>query len=718
VSDRTEVTGSPGYRAPRKGDVLGERYELVDALDGDALVSTFRGIDHESERPVLVRCTSLVILGEKEAWQVVDRLRTLIGVGGRLLSPLRDVDREGATVYTVEDWPRGTSLRAVLASRRGKGGKLEPREALPLLAGLVAAVASVPESWWHGDVRSERVWVDPDGLLLTGAFLISALPGDRVAEVLAIDDALRRCFAPEVAEGLGNRSSDRWGVGAVAWEALTGSPVQLGRIALPAGLAMLEPIFAQVLHPDPALRAPSLDAMVNALAELAELPAPRIEPDTVVVRPAVRRPDEAKAVVLDAGRTDHPPRLAGRPSARSSLAKPTAESEPPLAVADPPTERWTLGEGAEMPFDEMRTSPAMPSLRTDRDTAPHPTLGAEGEVRVAPRHVPTDPRRSGATLDPLPPLEPPPLGKTAPAWQSANENERSPISPSIGEDLDPRLVRAALGVTLEDSRPKRVPGPGRTPALESMDVPPPKAASVTQKLDVDELEFVELPVSNAPNTGSSGGGVQRPSGPSSPPTTAALLDASFRHASDSAGRPAPAQTLSASTPDARSRGAPAPVPPAGPSSAFTAAPRRRPARLPEPVPIPDDIKPIPQPRLDSDELELVQPGPVLFDASKPVSLAVAPAPKPGASTPVGGAPGTSAPTPPPAPVAAPAPTRAPRDAYQASWVGWLVLGVALLIAAAIVGAGFWYRAEMEREAQHEQMIQQRLRAIQSGRMLP
>ncbi len=288
-SDSTQITGSPaGLKGPRPGDVVCERYDIRDVVESDALVVTYRAIDQETDGPVLVRTTAPGLLGEKEARRVAERLRPLLGArghpsGGSAWPGLLDVEREGSFVVVVEPWPRGTSFRAVLEARRAKRKGFDPTELLPLIARLSAALEGLRDDGplaglHHGDLRAQRIFVHPDGVVMTGGFLVAALPGDAVAEALARDLVLRRALAPEVADGLAGRPADRFAIAALAWEALEGDPpppsVQPADCRSEPALGA---ILVRYLDPDPSARPATLRGLVDALAARAGVPAPSHE---------------------------------------------------------------------------------------------------------------------------------------------------------------------------------------------------------------------------------------------------------------------------------------------------------------------------------------------------------------------------------------------------------------------------------------------------------
>jgi hypothetical protein len=849
-SDTTWVTGGAGGRAPRKGDVLGERYEIAEALDSDSLVRTYRGVDQETEAAILVRATPPALLGVPDARKVVERIHPLIGAGGRILSPLLDVDREGTTVFTVEPWPRGTSLRAVLDARRAKGVLLEPREVLPVLARLAAALGSIADAYAHGDVRPERVFIDPDGLVLTGGFLLAAVPAEAIAKVLEDDALVRRCFAPEVGEGLASRASDRWGAAAIVWEALVGtapgassfpgasSSSSASSLSAPSTLGPVAPALARALATDPASRPATLDQLIAAVAELARLPVPRVEldsfpspalratideptqpsasasasssssssgargaargtePQLAAASPAVARPTSPRVAPLGAFGSARPgadrpsamPRAAAAPpvgarpvsvpppSALPSIAVPSGSTTSPISPARPPprqapaptdtietllddletstvvrpykadlareiSERELAdGEpptkeivapprdvsatsGASSPGPSSGKTAASSSARSsdrspDATTAPHSALGADGSVQ---RGEELDPRLVRAAL--------------APEEMSLSSSElelaagaTDPMDADPGrttEDLDPRLVRAALGVSLEDSDSIETIAPrdaGITQEIRTDDLVPLSGATLLDIVPPAAMATRPAAIASAAGARATGAKGERGVGAASSAPRASAA----RPAPSAAGAAAPA---SAAKPAAGPRSSPAPSnggaggggKASSPASARAAPAGGRASRRQrplEPVPIPQEIKPIPRPRRDSGEMSV---GPVLFDASRPAPRAPAPvaivhAPKPAIERPALRAaatdPARAADHRPDPRVERATPSRSASGVP--AWASWAIVVLALVVAGLIVATGFWLRAELQRDHERNELNQQRLREIRGG----
>lgn len=278
--DATQVTGSPAahQNSLRPGDVLAERYELLELVDAEGPSLGYRARDQETERAVLVRVLAGPGLPERTLGEVLERLRALIGVGGRHLSPLCDVDREGKRPFTVEAWPSGIPLSALFAERRMQGTRMDAATLLPIAARVAAALDAIPARWHHGDVRAERVWVDGDALSLTSPFLLAALPPVALAERLELLGPGAIAYAPEARAGRSSASADRWGLAAIVWEALTGR--EPDPASSPPELSVpLRAALVRMLDPEPGRRAKDASILLGALAEHAGLPVPAIDPE-------------------------------------------------------------------------------------------------------------------------------------------------------------------------------------------------------------------------------------------------------------------------------------------------------------------------------------------------------------------------------------------------------------------------------------------------------
>lgn len=447
-TDATQITGSPlAEEVARRGDVLAERYELLEAVDTEGPSVGYRALDQETERSVLVRVLAGPVLRESALGEVLERLRGLVGVGGRYVSSLLDADREGRRPFTVEAWPSGTQLSAIFEARRQREGSLGASEVLPVIARISAGLSALPPPWHHGDVRAERVWVDTDGVRLTGAFLLAALPPPVLEEHVAALGPGALAYAPEVASGRSSASADRWGLAAIAWEALTGRRPDVSseppELSGPLLIALRRLLDAQ-----PGRRPKDLRALIDALARQAGLPVPRIDAEPH------QRPAPA---------SDRPP------------AKIVRRIE---GAAEEGTQ--------EVSFDQIMEERALSARRRGRRV--------EGGAEDGTQEIELD---SEDAIDPD-------LARAA----LASADVTAKHAPSSGEEnseggLDPRLVRAALGIMLEDEPSSedaldpRLVRAALGIAPDASDEPIRQAADGVDELPSDELEIVGEPTAPA-----------------------------------------------------------------------------------------------------------------------------------------------------------------------------------------------------------------------------
>lgn len=637
------------HGGPRRGEVVGERYEIRDRLREDAFSSSLLAFDQETEDAALVRVVRRDLLDDAARRQVAQRLQGAVGIGGRFSPGLTDADRDGELVYTVEPVPEGAPLRDVLDRRRHDGSTLEAHELLPVVARLGAALAAVPPPWRHGDVRATQVWIDPERLQLTGPFLLSALPIEVVRRVLESSDDLRRRHAPEVLRGTADDAADRYGVAIIAAEALLGMPPPEPGEAVGQGLGPVGEALRELLHRDPRRRATSLDPLCEALSLHAGLPAPDIAAGAFrrARRLSVARPPsepglpkqpsedglgfdevdsaelEGESTATDIGAvapasqqtaTDvevaHEPRpapatktqlevAAGEPTVEERLPSMTGETRRVVLSTDTLEEELPSVEHAEetraivartiagaategtqeidaSDFLEADDEPAGgrlgrviagaeaegtqeitadqliehglrdDDLGPDDGLAPRPKISTQEltrpRARVTPDSGPLDPRLVRAALD-----------------VQLEDSGEAVVDGPEPDSLDPRLVRAALDVQLEDSGQQKLPPAPVKPG-------PPRER--TMKIALDDIEMVPVaapaPVKLLAPVKRTAPRAQRAAPAAAPARTRSMTPAGVkpvpraRKASDPRLEPPPGEVLFDDSPASRQRSDPPP----------------------------------------------------------------------------------------------------------------------------------------------------------------
>ncbi|MEM7607777.1 MAG: hypothetical protein AAF411_20680 [Myxococcota bacterium] len=519
MMDSDQRTAVAGYAAPgpgpKRGEVLGERYELRGRLRNDAFSLGYLAFDQEDEQSVLLRLVRPEVLDGTVLDDVAERLRKSVGCGGNYLPGLLDGDRDDRFVYATEPVPEGASFRDVLDRRIATKRPLEPHELLPLVSHLETALLAVPSGMRHGDVRAENVWTDPERLQLTGAFLLSAMPGGSVANVVQRSTGLKRRFAPEVSMGGGTKASDLYGVGCIVFEALTllSPPVDghCAAVTHPDLRRALEPL----LSPSENDRPGSLHALVETLARAAKLPVPELEPapfrheapQAPVRRPSALQHDDATTVDRAPTRPEPPThdlsaeqsrraeasaRVSAERLKRSRVLRETERSTRAAAAGlDPRLVRAALtdkDEGAHhLDYDP---SPAEEAL----DGPLQQALGIEPEPeREAPKPVPKPVPKSAVPKRAVPKRAVPLRAPARAAPISERTSEGVPLDPSVP-------VAAAAEGTQEiglDELEDLASGRNAADFEASADVPLDPAVAVgpaadgTQEISFDELDDME-----------------------------------------------------------------------------------------------------------------------------------------------------------------------------------------------------------------------------------
>lgn len=454
---RTSVAAmAPATTKPRRGQVIGERYEVRGKLRNDAFTRGFLAFDQEHEQSVLLRVIRAELLDPMVREDVARRLREVTGIGGSYLPGILDGNLDGPFVYATEPVPEGASMRDVLDRRISKKRPLQPFELLPVVAHLDAALRALPEGTRHGDVRADNVWTDSERLQLTGGFLLTAMPGGAVAAVVQRNTGLKRRFAREISIGGGMRSSDYFGVGALVYESLVlKAPQPDGRCDAvdPEIRHVLEPLMTPV----PTDRPTSLTDLIEVLARLAGLPVPELEPAPFKTQPlpAQRPPSNDSETVHDVETTIAPPLHRRRKPAKTN-------------VDARPVERPTEDDGL----------PPAPDINEDDKTQPRASIHKIKDDGLRKRAE--EAARAGAAV--------------RAKRRALTEAERRTRAAAAG--LDPRLVRAALADNEEGSH--HIGAVDTRAGAPAASATPPRVKSSIPPALADEATITETPDPPAP----------------------------------------------------------------------------------------------------------------------------------------------------------------------------------------------------------------------------
>jgi hypothetical protein len=167
----------------RPGDVLADRYRLVDLLTESKGGRFWRAHDRVLERHVALH---VIAEDDERADALLEAARRSATVHDRRLLRVLDADRARGLCYVVNEWGTGDSLDIMLATE----GPLSPRRAAWLVSEVAASIAVGHEAGVaHGRLVPENVLIDHGGAVRLIGFAVDAamygLPPGRVSTDVA-----------------------------------------------------------------------------------------------------------------------------------------------------------------------------------------------------------------------------------------------------------------------------------------------------------------------------------------------------------------------------------------------------------------------------------------------------------------------------------------------------------------------------------------------------
>jgi serine/threonine protein kinase/DNA-binding NarL/FixJ family response regulator len=239
-----ERSGVPPY--------LKQRYRLVQWLGGGSVGTVYRAHDETLDRDVAIK----FLLPERvSSEELLARFLREARAVARLAHPnimmLYDVDHEGPWHYLVLEYVSGQDLRTLMVDR---GGPFTPNEAVPLLHGVLEALAYAhARDLVHRDIKPENIMRMPDGQVKVTDFGLALVRGDvRLTQEGTILGTVLYLAPEAVAGGEVDGRADLYAVGAILYELLAGRPP----FSADTPLAVL----SQILNtPPPPLRSVALD---------------------------------------------------------------------------------------------------------------------------------------------------------------------------------------------------------------------------------------------------------------------------------------------------------------------------------------------------------------------------------------------------------------------------------------------------------------------------
>jgi eukaryotic-like serine/threonine-protein kinase len=254
------------------GQLLDGRYRVGSWIARGGMATVYLGTDTKLDRTVALKVAHAELAGDP------DFVRRFTGEArsvARLSSPnvvaVYDQGNHGDLPYLVMEYVPGQTLRELMRSR----GRLEPREALDIISGVLAGLAAAHEAGIvHRDVKPENVLLGAGNVIKVADFGLARAASRASHTQTGMIIGTAAYLAPEqVARSLSDARSDVYAAGVMLFEVLTGMQPHTGETPL----AVAHKHVSDVV-PAPSSVVPGLPPSLDALVALATNRDPDLRP--------------------------------------------------------------------------------------------------------------------------------------------------------------------------------------------------------------------------------------------------------------------------------------------------------------------------------------------------------------------------------------------------------------------------------------------------------
>ena len=259
--------------SPLVGQLLGGRYHVGSRIARGGMATVYLSTDTRLDRVVAIK------IAHPELSDDAEFVRRFIGEAksaARLSSPnvvavydqgtVVDPGSGGWLHYIAMEYVPGRTLRQLLNER----GRLAPRDALDIMAGVLSGLAAAHEAGFaHRDVKPENVLLTSSGAVKVADFGLARSVAGAVQTRGGMIIGTAAYLAPEqVSGGTSDARTDVYAAGIMLYELLTGAQPHAAESPLAVAYKHVNEVVPPPSHSLPGL-SPALDALV-ALATSRE----------------------------------------------------------------------------------------------------------------------------------------------------------------------------------------------------------------------------------------------------------------------------------------------------------------------------------------------------------------------------------------------------------------------------------------------------------------
>jgi serine/threonine-protein kinase len=257
---------------PPIGQLLDGRYRVESLIARGGMATVYLGTDTRLDRTVALKIMHAELANDEDfVRRFVGEARSVAQLSHPNVVTVYDQGADGHILYLAMEYVPGRTLRDLLNSR----GRLSPREALDIMAGVLGGLAAAHDAGIaHRDVKPENVLLNDSGAVKVADFGLARLLAGVSQTKSGMIIGTAAYLAPEqVAGGVADARTDVYAAGVMLFELLTGRQPHTGDTPLAVAYKHVNEVV-----PPPSSAVPGLPPALDALVALATSRDPGLRP--------------------------------------------------------------------------------------------------------------------------------------------------------------------------------------------------------------------------------------------------------------------------------------------------------------------------------------------------------------------------------------------------------------------------------------------------------